>query len=221
VNVEPFRILSGVAAPLPLDDVNTDQIIPSAWLKDMKADLAQGLLAYMRQRPDGSRNPDFVLEKPQYRETRILVVGSNFGCGSSREHAVWALRAFGIRCVIARSHAEFFRENCLKNGVLPVTLAEPRMTAFLAAVIQTDGGSMFTVDLESCEIWGPGGYACQFEIAPSEREALLEGLDDIGLTLRHLDTIEAWEARIARERPFLQASIARISAAGNVSKRGA
>jgi 3-isopropylmalate/(R)-2-methylmalate dehydratase small subunit len=219
--VEPFRILTGIAAALPLDDVNTDQIIPSAWLKDMNADLATGFMAYMRQAPDGTRNRNFVLEKPQYRETRILVVGSNFGCGSSREHAVWALRAFGIRCVIARSHAEFFRENCLKNGVLPVTLAEPRMTAFLGFVTQTDGGEPLTVDLETCEIRGPGGYECPFEIAPYEREALLEGLDDIGLTLKYIGAIEVWEARIAKERPFLQASITRISAAGNASRRGA
>lgn len=219
--MEPFRILTGPAAPLLLDDVNTDQIIPSAWLKDMNADLAQGFLAYMRQRPDGSRNPDFVLEKPQYRETRILVAGSNFGCGSSREHAVWALRAFGIRCVIARSHAEFFRENCLKNGVLPIVLAEPQMRVLVQRVTQTDGGEPFTVDLESCEIRGPLGYLCRFEIDSQERTALLEGLDDIGLTLRHLDAIAAWEARTAKESPFLQASIARISAAGNVFKRDA
>jgi 3-isopropylmalate/(R)-2-methylmalate dehydratase small subunit len=214
--VEPFRILTGVAAPLPMDDVNTDQIIPSAWLKDMNADLATGFLAYMRQRPDGTRNADFVLERPQFRQACMLVVGSNFGCGSSREHAVWALRAFGIRCVIARSHAEFFRENCMKNGVLPVTLAEPRMTALLGLVTQTDGGEPFMVDLEACEIRGPAGYACAFEIAPFEREALLEGLDDIGLTLKSLDSIRAWETRIAAERPFMQASIAGLAA----SKQG-
>ena len=219
--MEPFRILTGIAAALPLDDVNTDQIIPSAWLKDMNADLATGFLAYMRQAPDGSRNPDFVLEKPQYRRTRILVVGSNFGCGSSREHAVWALRAFGVRCVIARSHAEFFRENCLKNGVLPVGLDERQMSALVEQVTQADGREPFTVDLESCEIRGPRAYLCPFEIALYERAALLEGLDDIGLTLKHIDAIEAWEARIAKERLFLQASIARISAAGNASERGA
>jgi 3-isopropylmalate/(R)-2-methylmalate dehydratase small subunit len=222
--VEPFRILTGPAAPLLLDDINTDQIIPSAWLKDMNADLAQGLLAYMRCRPDGSRNPDFVLENPQYNQARRLVVGSNFGCGSSREHAVWALRDFGIRCVIARSHAEFFRENCLKNGVLPIALHEPEMSALVQQVLQTDGGEPFTVDLESCEIRGPGAtgaYLCRFEIAPHERAALLKGLDDIGMTLKHLDAIEAWEDRIARARPFMQASIAGITAAGAASKRGA
>jgi 3-isopropylmalate/(R)-2-methylmalate dehydratase small subunit len=218
--VEPFRILTGIAAALPLDDVNTDQIIPSAWLKDMNADLAQGLLAYMRQRPDGSRNTDFVLERPQYGQARILVTGSNFGCGSSREHAVWALRAFGIRCVIARSHAEFFRENCLKNGVLPVALDERQMSALVQQVTQADGREPFTVDLESCEIRGPGGTLCRFEIAAHEREALLEGLDDIGLTLRHLDAIRAWETRIALERPFMQASIAGITASKQGAGRG-
>lgn len=219
--MEPFRILTGIAAPLLIDDINTDQIIPSAWLKDMNADLAAGFLAYMRQAPDGTRNADFVLERPQYGQARILVTGSNFGCGSSREHAVWALHAFGMRCVIARSHAEFFRENCLKNGVLPVALPEREMGALVEQVTQADGREPFTVDLESCEIRGPGGTLCRFEIAAHEREALLEGLDDIELTLKHIDAIEAWEALIAKERPFLQASIARISAAGNASKRGA
>jgi 3-isopropylmalate/(R)-2-methylmalate dehydratase small subunit len=219
--VEPFRILTGIAAPLPLDDVNTDQIIPSAWLKDMNADLAKGLLAYMRQRPDGSRNLDFVLERPRFQHARILVTGSNFGCGRSREHAVWALRDFGIGCVIARSHAEFFRENCLKNGVLPISLHEPEMGTLVQHVTLTDGREPFTVDLDACEIRGPGAYLCRFEIAPHERVALLEGLDDIGLTLKHIDAIESWEARIAKERPFLQASIAGISGEGNASKRGA
>ena len=209
--MEPFRILSGAAAPLLQDDINTDQIIPSAYLKDLHANLSDGLLAYLRRRPDGGRNLDFVLEKPQYQRATILLVGANFGCGSSREHAVWALQAFGIRCVIGTSHAELFRENCLKNGLLPVTLDEARMRELAAQVERTDGAKPFTVDLEHCEIRGPEGYRCPFQIAAAEREALLEGLDDVGMTLKQLDAIKAWEARIAKERPFMQASIAGVA----------
>jgi 3-isopropylmalate/(R)-2-methylmalate dehydratase small subunit len=205
--MEPFRSVTGAAAPLPLDDVNTDQIIPSAWLKDLSADMATGFLAYMRRAPDGSRNEGFVLERPQFAAAPILLTGANFGCGSSREHAVWSMRAFGVRCVIGTSPAEFFRENCLKNGVLPVTLAAEPMRLLLEKVTQVDGAEPFTVDLEACEIRGPGGFTLPFAIGAGERTALLEGLDDIGLTLKALPQIEAWEARMKRERPFLQAAI--------------
>jgi 3-isopropylmalate/(R)-2-methylmalate dehydratase small subunit len=210
--MEPFRRVSGSAAPLLADDINTDQIIPSVYLKDLHADMATGLLAYMRRRPDGTSNADFVLEKPQYHRAPILVVGNNFGCGSSREHAVWAMHAFGIRCVIGHSPAEFFRENCLKNGLLPVVLASAEMATLVEHVTRADGHKAFTVDLESCEIHGPDGYTCSFDIAAHERTALLEGLDDIGLTLKHVAAIEAWENRIAREHPFMQASIATLKA---------
>jgi 3-isopropylmalate/(R)-2-methylmalate dehydratase small subunit len=212
--MQPFRILTGAAAPLLQDDINTDQIIPSAYLKDLHANLGEGLLAYLRRRPDGGRNLDFVLEQPQYRAAPILVVGANFGCGSSREHAVWAMAAFGIRCVVGTSHAELFRENCLKNGLLPVTLEPAQMRALAEQVLRVDGAEPFTVDLERCEIRGPAGYRCQFSIAAAEREALLEGLDDVGMTLKQLAAIEAWEARIAQERPFLQASIAAVAGGG-------
>ncbi len=205
--MEPFRSVTGAAAPLPQDDVNTDQIIPSAWLKDLNADLAHGFLAYMRRQPDGTRNEDFVLERPQFARAPILVTGANFGCGSSREHAVWALRAFGVRCVIGASPAEFFRENCLKNGVLPVTLEPAAMKALLERVTQVDGREPFTVDLEACEIRGPGGFVQRFDFPSGEREALLEGLDDIGLTLKSLPAIQAWEKKMAAERPFYQAAI--------------
>ena len=206
--MEPFRSVTGAAAALPLDDVNTDQIIPSAYLKDLDADMAEGFLAYMRRAPDGTRRADFVLEKPQYAGAPILVTGANFGCGSSREHAVWSLRAFGVRCVIGASPAEFFRENCLKNGVLPVTLAPEAIGALLQRVAEVDGREPFTVDLQACEIRGPGGYLQPFVMPAGERAALLEGLDDIGLTLKSRAAIEAWEARAARERAFLQAPIA-------------
>lgn len=206
--MEPFRIVTGAAAPLLQDDINTDQIIPSAYLKDMHANLGDGLLAYLRRRPDGGRNLDFVLEKPQYQAAPILVVGANFGCGSSREHAVWAMSAFGIRCVIGTSHAELFLENCLKNGLLPVTLDQAQMRALVEQVERVDGAEPFTVDLERCELRGPQGYRCEFQIGAAQRAALLEGLDDIGMTLQQIAEIQAWEARIAIERPFMQASIA-------------
>ena len=210
--MEAFRSVSGAAAALMTDDINTDQVIPSVYLKDLHADMAQGLLAFMRRNPDGSSRPDFVLEKPQYRGAPILVTGANFGCGSSREHAVWALRAFGFRCVIGVSPAEFFRDNCLKNGLLPITLNAAQMAELAVQVRAADGHAPFTVDLEACEIRGPGGYECRFDIAPFERAALLEGRDDIGQTRKHLAEIEAWEARTLRDKPFLQASIAQVAA---------
>jgi 3-isopropylmalate/(R)-2-methylmalate dehydratase small subunit len=202
--VEPFRSVTGAAAPLLIDDVNTDQIIPSAWLRRMDADLAEGLFAYLRRRPDGSSNSDFVLERPQFRQARILVTGSNFGCGSSREHAAWAMAAFGIRAVIARSHADVFRENCLKNGILAISLPPEERDELVARVQAVDGRESFTVDLDAEEIRGPGGYVRAFEIAPHERTALVEGLDDIGLTFKHADPISEWERRTSSERPFLQ-----------------
>jgi 3-isopropylmalate/(R)-2-methylmalate dehydratase small subunit len=205
--MEPFRSVTGAAAVLPLDDVNTDQIIPSKYLKDLDADMAEGFLAYMRRAPDGTRNEGFVLERPQYARAPILVTGANFGCGSSREHAVWSLRAFGVRCVIGPSPAEFFRENCLKNGVLPVTLDAQAMRALLTVAEDVDGREPFTVDLQACEIRGPRGLCLGFALPAGERTALLEGLDDIGMTLKSLPAIEAWEQRTAKAMPFLQAAI--------------
>jgi 3-isopropylmalate/(R)-2-methylmalate dehydratase small subunit len=202
--MEPFRSVTGAAAPLPMDDINTDQIIPSAWLRRMDSDLSEGLFAYMRRLPDGSRNLDFVLEKPQFRNARILVAGSNFGCGSSREHAAWAMAAFGIRSVIARSHADIFRENCLKNGILAIALPPAQMDDLIRRVLAADGRREFTVDLEAGEVRGPDGFACTFAIPSHERTALLEGLDDIGQTCKHVDQIAEWERRAAIDRPFLQ-----------------
>ena len=210
--MQAFRTVTGAAIPLLMDDVNTDQIIPSAYLKDMQADMAQGFLAYMRRNPDGSSRTDFVLEKPQYLRAPILVTGNNFGCGSSREHAVWAMTAYGIRCVIGNSPAEFFRDNCLKNGVLSVTLDATQMATLVKQIIQVDGGESFTVDLEKLEVRGPGGSTWSFDLAPFERIALLEGLDDIGLTQKQLADIKAWEARVKHEKPFMQTSIANVAA---------
>ncbi len=195
--MKPFSTVTGAAAPLPLDDVDTDQIIPSAWLKSLDADLAQGCLAYMRRRPDGTRVEDFVLERPAFAAAPILVTGRNFGCGSSREHAVWALQAFGVRCVVGHRPAEFFVENALRNGLLALDLPLPALRELTAAAERADGAEPFTVDLRAGEISGPAGLRIAFAIDAGARIALLEGLDDIGLTLRHLDLIEAWERRQA------------------------
>ena len=201
---EPLLSVQGVAAPLLLDDVDTDQIIPSAYLKDMNADMAQGLLAYMRRTPEGQIKQDFVLERPAFKAAPILVVGSNFGCGSSREHAVWAIKAFGIRCVIGMALADFFRENCFSNGVLPISLDVADWRELSGWAVAADGQQTMRVDLASGVIEAGPQQRWTFEIAAHARTLLMEGLDDVGLTLKHLAEIEAWEARTALHRPFMQ-----------------
>lgn len=189
----PFIEVQGAAIPMPMDDVNTDQIIPSKYLKDLHADLAEGFLAFQRRRLDGTVITDFVLERPQFKKAPILVVGTNFGCGSSREHAVWAVQAFGIRCVIGHQLAEFFIENCLKNGVLPVQLDAARHQQLMQDVILADGHSAVQVDLRNSEIRGPSGSVIPFEIDSQQRRMLLEGLDEIDMTLKNIVDIESWE----------------------------
>lgn len=202
--MEPFTTLNGVAASLPQDDVDTDQILPTPWLRDPKADLAKGLFGYLRRPPAGKTESDFVLEQPTFRQARILVCGSNFGCGSSREHAVWAFKAFGIRCLIAASFADVFRENCMRNGVLAIRLPADQMETLHSTVQSVAGASAFVVDLEEKRILCPDGRALAFDIGDHEREALLLGLDDIGLTERHLSEIEQWERASRTSLPFLQ-----------------
>jgi len=191
----PFIEVQGVAIPMPMDDVNTDQIIPSKYLKDLHADLAEGFLAFQRRRLDGTIITDFVLERPEFKKAPILVVGKNFGCGSSREHAVWAVQAFGIRCVIGHQLAEFFTENCLKNGVLPIQLDVTRHQQLMQDVILADGHSPMQVDLLNCQIRGPSGGVMTFEIDSQEQRMLLEGLDEIDMTLKNMTDIELWESR--------------------------
>jgi 3-isopropylmalate/(R)-2-methylmalate dehydratase small subunit len=201
----PFTKVTGVAAPLMMDDINTDQVIPSAYVRRLNSDLAEGLFAYMRRSPDGTSNADFVLEKPQFRSSAILIVGRNFGCGSSREHAAWAMVAFGIRCIIGVSHAEYFRENCLKNGMLPISLESVVVEEIASLAREIDGAQEFTIDLERQTIELPGrGRSWSFDIAPFDKVALLEGLDEIGLTSKYSDEILDWEKRTRSERPFLQ-----------------
>jgi 3-isopropylmalate dehydratase small subunit len=200
--VEPFQRVTGVAAPLLIDDVNTDQIAPATTA--FSPDYAELLFARRRRRMDGSDDPDFVLNRERFREARILVAGRNFGCGSSRESAVWALRAFGIRCVVARSFADIFRENCLKNGLLPVAFDDATAGTFERDVLTVDGSAPYHVDLVARHIVAPGGTTFPFAIVDAEREALLEGLDEIGLTLRYREEIEGWEKRTAEQSPWAQ-----------------
>ena len=200
--MEPFISLTGVAAPMLADDINTDQITPV--YRDLHPDYAKLLFARKRKRPDGSDDPDFVLNKPQFKDAKILVAGQNFGCGSSRESAVWAFVAVGIRCLVARSFADIYRDNCLKNGVLPVVLAAGDAAAFETLAAETDGKAPFAVDLRTQTITAPGGRQFHFDIAPEDRTILLEGLDDIGLSLKHGNDIAVWEQRAQRERPWLQ-----------------
>jgi 3-isopropylmalate/(R)-2-methylmalate dehydratase small subunit len=200
--MQPFTTLTGVAVLLLQDDVNTDQITPIN--RNMNPDWAALLFANARKRPDGSDDPDFPLNKPQFRKPSILVTGRNFGCGSSREGAVWAMLATGIRCIVARSFADIYRENCLQNGLLPVELKPTDSDAFEARVRAADGAAPFTVDLQTQRISGPGGSDLAFEMPGADRMRLIEGLDDIGLTLKHAQDIAAWEKRMGGEFPWLQ-----------------
>jgi 3-isopropylmalate/(R)-2-methylmalate dehydratase small subunit len=202
--MQPFIRHTAIAAPLLQDDINTDQIAPILHSRGLKEDYRAMLFYRARRRDDGSDNPDFVLNKPQFRNAGILVTGQNFGAGSSRESAVWSMLANDIRVIVARSFADIYRENCLQNGVLPIVLAPDDMDAFTARVIAADGAAPFTVGLETQRISGPGGDDIAFDIPVADRMRLLEGLDDIGLTLKHMDEIVSWEQRAAAAQPWLQ-----------------
>jgi 3-isopropylmalate/(R)-2-methylmalate dehydratase small subunit len=202
--MQPFSSHTAVAAPLLRDDINTDQIAPVMHSRDLKEDYGKTLFYRARRREDGSEDPDFVLNKPQFRKTGILVTGNNFGAGSSRESAVWAMVANNIRVIVAKSFADIYRENCLQNGVLPIVLAASEADVLTARVVAADGAAPFTVDLVGQLISGPGGADMTFDIAPADRMRLLEGLDDIGLTLKHMDDIVSWEQRTVAAQPWLQ-----------------
>ena len=202
--MQSFISHTAVAAPYLKDDVNTDQIAPSVHSGGLKEDYKAMLFSRARRFENGSENPDFVLNKPQFRNAGILVTGHNFGAGSSRESAVWSMIANNIRVIVAKSFADIYRENCLQNGVLPVALEPAAADAFIARVIAVDGAAPFTADLNTQRISGPGGPDVAFEIAPAERMRLLEGLDDIGLTLKHMSDIANWEQRAAAAQPWIQ-----------------
>ena len=202
--MQRFSSHTGIAAPLLKDDVNTDQIAPIMHSRGLKEDYKAMLFYRARRRGDGSEDPDFVLNKPQFRATGILVTGHNFGAGSSRESAVWTMLANDIRVIVAKSFADIYRENCLQNGLLPVMLDPQDADAFIARVVVADGAEPFTVDLVTQRISGPGGADIAFAIPPADRTRLLEGLDDIGLTLKHMDQIASFERRAADAQPWLQ-----------------
>ena len=199
----PFTTLTGTAAPLPLVNVDTDMIIPKQYLKTIqRTGLGKGLFDEMRYREDGSEDPDFVLNKPAYRNAEILVAGENFGCGSSREHAPWALLDFGIRCVIAPSFADIFFNNCFKNGILPIALPQEEVDKLLDDASRGANATL-TVDLEKQTIQGPDGGTIPFEVDPWRKHCLLNGLDDIGLTLEKASHIDAFEKDAALARPWV------------------
>lgn len=192
--MEPFRAVTGVGAPLPQADVDTDQIIPKQFLKRVERTGYGRFLFYdWRYRDDGSPDPDFVLNREPYDEATILLTGRNFGCGSSREHAPWALNDFGIRALVGPSFADIFASNCYQNGMLPVTLPDDRVAELIERAREKPGHRV-TVDLEAQEVRDDDGFQEPFEVDPFRRECLLEGLDQIALTLRREDEIARYEA---------------------------
>ena len=200
--MDKFTKLTGVAAPMPIVNVDTDMIIPKDYLKTIKrTGLGAGLFAEMRFNEDGSENPDFVLNKPAYRNASVLVAGDNFGCGSSREHAPWALLDFGIRCVISTSFADIFYSNCFKNGILPIKVSQEELDMLMDDA-QRGSNATLTVDLETQEIHGPDGGVVKFEIDAFKRHCLLNGLDDIGLTMEKAPAIETFENKYTESHPW-------------------
>src|SRR3984957_796943 len=201
--MDKFTTLTGVAAPLEITNVDTDMIIPKQYLKTIKrTGLGSGLFAEMRYKDDGSENPDFVLNKPAYRKARILVAGDNFGCGSSREHAPWALLDFGISCVISTSFADIFYNNCFKNGILPIRLPQAEVDKLMDDA-QRGSNARVSIDLEKQEIRGPDGGMIKFEVDAFRKQCLLNGWDDIGLTLRSEDKISAYEKAHKAQAPWV------------------
>ena len=201
--MEKFTVLTGVAAPLAMINVDTDMIIPKQFLKTIKrTGLGKNLFDEMRYTPDGKEVAEFVLNRPAYRQAKILVAGANFGCGSSREHAPWAIADFGIRAVIAPSFADIFYNNCFKNGILPITLPQEDVDKLMDDASR-GANAVVTIDLAAQEIRGPDGGCIRFEIDPFRKHCLLNGLDDIGLTLQKADKIAAFEASRKVSTPWL------------------
>jgi len=201
--MEKFDKLDGVAAPLPQINVDTDMIIPKQYLKTIKrTGLGVALFAEMRYDDDGAEKPDFVLNQPAYRDAKILIAGDNFGCGSSREHAPWAIMDFGIRCVIAPSFADIFYNNCFKNGILPIALPQEDVDKLMEDA-ERGANATLSIDLESQTIKGPDGGTIAFEVDAFKKHCLLNGLDDIGLTMEKAGNIDAFEAKRRDATPWL------------------
>ena len=200
--MQKFTTLTGIAAPLPMINVDTDMIIPKQYLKTIKrTGLGKGLFAELRYDEEGNPKPDFVLHKPPHHEAVILIAGENFGCGSSREHAPWALLDFGFRCIVAPSFADIFYNNCFKNGILPVVLPQSEIDKLIDDASR-GANAVMTVDLEAQEIRGPDGGSIPFDVDPHRKRCLMEGLDDIALTIEKADAIEAFEQETATSRPW-------------------
>jgi 3-isopropylmalate/(R)-2-methylmalate dehydratase small subunit len=201
--MQPFTTLTSVAAPMRMINVDTDMIIPKDYLKTIKrTGLGKGLFAEISRRADGTPNPDFALNQPAYAAAEILVAGDNFGCGSSREHAPWALLDRGIRCVISTSFADIFYQNCFKNGLLPVTVTPDELER-LTAHAERGANATITVDLPNQTVSGPDGEPIRFEIDPGLKHMLVNGLDEVGLTLQRDGAISGFEGRVAAERSWI------------------
>lgn len=201
--MQKFTILDGIAAPLPIINVDTDMIIPKQYLKTIgRTGLSKGLFAEMRFDENGREKAGFMLNQPAYRKACILVAGDNFGCGSSREHAPWALLDFGIKSIIAPSFADIFYNNCFKNGLLPIVLTHEQTDRLMSIAARGDG-AMFHVDLEQQTVTDPDGGRAEFDIDPFRKHCLLNGLDDIDMTLEKSSAIASFEARMAKHRPWL------------------
>jgi 3-isopropylmalate/(R)-2-methylmalate dehydratase small subunit len=200
--MDKFTTLTGIAAPMPLVNIDTDMIIPKQFLKTIqRSGLGKNLFDEMRYTQDGQEIPDFVLNQPAYRKSQIIVAGDNFGCGSSREHAPWALLDFGIRCVISTSFADIFYNNCFKNGILPVVLPQEAVNHLMDDARKGENARI-TVDLESQTVTASDGTTFAFEVDPFKKHCLLNGLDDIGLTLEKVSAIDSFEKKNAALRPW-------------------
>ncbi|MBY6067274.1 3-isopropylmalate dehydratase small subunit [Leisingera aquaemixtae] len=201
--MEKFQKLQGIAAPMPLVNIDTDMIIPKVFLKSIqRTGFGKNLFDEMRYNRDGTEIEDFVLNKPQYRNAEILVAGDNFGCGSSREHAPWAIADFGIKCIISTSFADIFFNNSFKNGILPIVLPQEQVDVLMADAEKGENARM-TVDLEAQEITTSDGEVIKFEVDAFKKHCLLNGLDDIGLTMEKADSIKSFEDKAAQERPWV------------------
>ncbi|WP_374447625.1 3-isopropylmalate dehydratase small subunit [Stella sp.] len=202
--MQKFTQLTGVAAPLPMINIDTDKIIPKQFLKTIeRKGLGKGLFDELRRRPDGSEIAEFVLNQPQYRNAEILIAGDNFGCGSSREHAPWALLDFGIRCIIAPSFADIFYNNSFKNGILPIALPQAVVDQLMEDA-RKGANAKIAIDLEAQTITRPDGEVIHFDLDPFRKHCLLNGLDDIGLTMEKGERIDSYESRQRASQPWLQ-----------------
>ena len=201
--MEKFEKLTGIAAPMPLVNIDTDMIIPKVFLKSIeRTGFGKHLFDEMRYNRDGTEIEDFVLNQPQYREASILVAGDNFGCGSSREHAPWAIADFGIKCIISTSFADIFYNNSFKNGILPIVMPQDVVDVLMKDA-EKGANARMTVDLEAQTITTTDGEEFSFDVDAFKKHCLLEGLDDIGLSMQKVESIDAYEAKMSQERPWV------------------